>query len=390
MLKKFQNINILIINEHYILRKTIKDMLKALGYNNISLASSGEEALELINNCQKANTRIQFILSGDTLSGISGFDLIYQLKNSPEYFKIPAVLINDETSAIHKDIESSYGIDFSLQSPFKVSELDQMMDFVIMRYEEPSEEDKLYFEAQQQYLSGNYQKAVTLFMALAKKHNTPIIIYKIAQCLKNIGSHDNYKKIMLSQINSKFVPSLREIYEIQKEEGNEDSQTIDIIKMLIESEWEKKRKEPLYLRLFSIYINNKALNKAYDTLKEAVSIFPKSMEINKNIQELETKFPFLSQETKSETIINKGTKYINDKRIIYRKMKNSRKLEKEIEELESKLGFAEKSEWLFDLSVAYLENGNGKKAKELALKAITIAPSEYNTVEIKKYLSEIS
>ncbi len=101
-----QGISYLIVEDEGDIAELIKDNLIEFGFEGaITISDSAEHALEL---CQKSIEEkgilrpFDFIISDWNLSGLSGLDLLIEIKKIPEYEKTPFLMItaNDNVSGM--------------------------------------------------------------------------------------------------------------------------------------------------------------------------------------------------------------------------------------------------------------------------------------------------
>ncbi len=391
---RFKNINILVVDDHFIMRKTVKDMLRMLGYQNVMMAENGAEAFRLIEESFGEKKPIHLLITDWAMPGGLGIELVHRVKNSPQYYRIPTIMITGETLKHQISQAIEYGADGYLLKPFKVSQLDEALDALLKQYAFPTEERDLVFKAERQFLTGNYAQALPLYLKIFQSSPTARNGYRIYRCLVETGQQEKATGIILKYKNTDLLPILRELVELSaKNESvlSADDQ-IDILKRTASVEWKEELIKGYLLRLSDLYMKeNRDLRSAYGALVELHNLNRKDQEVSTKIEDLESKFPFLKEEENpAERIINRGLKYLNDLRIEMRRIKNKGKLNQHIEELSSKLEYVPNhSEWLFELGVAFLENNDKEEAASLIKKSMQIDPEAYNLIELTEFISEI-
>jgi two-component system chemotaxis response regulator CheY len=85
------NIKILIIDDFATMRKILKNILKQIGFKNISEADDGKSALKIL---KKEN--FDLILSDWNMPEISGLELLNRVKSDNELKNIPFVMVTAE------------------------------------------------------------------------------------------------------------------------------------------------------------------------------------------------------------------------------------------------------------------------------------------------------
>ena len=104
---------ILIVDDIEDNRYTLERSLKRDGYENISLAECGKEALDLVNK-----SKFDLILLDLMMPDISGLDVLKQLKGNPVQRNIPVIMVtaSDEVDTAAECIKN--GADDFVTKPF--------------------------------------------------------------------------------------------------------------------------------------------------------------------------------------------------------------------------------------------------------------------------------
>jgi two-component system, chemotaxis family, chemotaxis protein CheY len=85
------NIKILIIDDFATMRKILKNILKQIGFKNISEADDGKSALKILKK-----EHFDLILSDWNMPEISGLELLNGVKSDNELKNIPFVMVTAE------------------------------------------------------------------------------------------------------------------------------------------------------------------------------------------------------------------------------------------------------------------------------------------------------
>jgi two-component system phosphate regulon response regulator PhoB len=108
---------ILVVDDHIELAEITARQLRGAGYD-ASLATDGPEALKLV-----ARERPACVLLDVTMPGMSGLDVLAQLKRDPATASIPIVLV---TACVRDtDLELGYreGADYYITKPFTAAQI---------------------------------------------------------------------------------------------------------------------------------------------------------------------------------------------------------------------------------------------------------------------------
>jgi two-component system, chemotaxis family, chemotaxis protein CheY len=393
MLEKFRKIRILIADDHYIMRKTTKDMLKMLGYENVTLAESGHEAFSIIEERYKAKDPIHLVISDWMMDDGLGIELVYNIKNSSLFYNIPVIMITGEAMRNNISRALQYGVDSYLIKPFQGGELDKTLDILLNRYAYPDEDQQFIFNGEKLFLAGNFKEALSFFVKVYQNKPTQKYAHKIFRCLVELGEKSKAERLLLQHIDSEFLPIVRELKKMQARDPETltQEQYRELLKRKIDLEWEDEGKIEDTIELSDIYFEKmKDAHRSYILLKESPASIRKAKGVSERIEKLEERFPFLKEgeaESDSGDILNRGIRYINDMRMQMRKLKNSNSLSDYIAQLDGDLEyFPDNGDWMFELGVALLETGEVPRALDLISKAVMTNPSHYNADEIRDYI----
>lgn len=108
---------ILLVEDEVALRETLEEIL-ALNNFEVSLAASGEEALELI-----LKIKPDIIVSDIMMPGISGLELIEKVHQQAQFKNIPFIFLSALVSKEDQNIGIAAGAKGYITKPFKASDL---------------------------------------------------------------------------------------------------------------------------------------------------------------------------------------------------------------------------------------------------------------------------
>ncbi|MBU1230733.1 MAG: chemotaxis response regulator CheY [Proteobacteria bacterium] len=86
-----KNMRILIVDDFSTMRKIIKNILRQLGYNNVTEADDGTTAWETLNR-----DNIDFIISDWNMPQMTGIELLRKVRSSEEYAATPFLMVTAE------------------------------------------------------------------------------------------------------------------------------------------------------------------------------------------------------------------------------------------------------------------------------------------------------
>ena len=121
-------LEILIVEDRQVMLKIIRRLLVQLGYAHIDEAVNGLQAIEKIH--QK---HYDLILSDWNMDGMSGFDLLKQVRAEPATHDTPFVLVTAESKPENILAAKAAGATGYLVKPFKLEVLEKTLDGVMAR-----------------------------------------------------------------------------------------------------------------------------------------------------------------------------------------------------------------------------------------------------------------
>jgi two-component system chemotaxis response regulator CheY len=103
---------VMIVDDVSATRVILKDMLTEMGFKDIVEAKSGEDALTKLKR-----HRAQLIICDNMMDGMSGLDLLYQLRNYAYLVDIPFIVISSNGEVPVVDTALDLGADDYIMKP---------------------------------------------------------------------------------------------------------------------------------------------------------------------------------------------------------------------------------------------------------------------------------
>jgi chemosensory pili system protein ChpA (sensor histidine kinase/response regulator) len=108
---------ILVVDDAITVRRVIQRTLLRAGYR-VALANDGEQALQLLQE-----ERPLLVISDIEMPRMDGFTLARNIREHPEYFDLPMVMISSRTAQKHRDHVQSLGVQHYFGKPYSEKEL---------------------------------------------------------------------------------------------------------------------------------------------------------------------------------------------------------------------------------------------------------------------------
>lgn len=123
-----QDVEVLIVEDRQVMLKILHRLLVQLGFTRIDGAANGIEAMTRL-----AEKRYDLILSDWNMDGMSGFELLKNVRAKPEMVDTPFVLITAESKPENILAAKAAGATGYLVKPFKLDMLERTLDHVMAR-----------------------------------------------------------------------------------------------------------------------------------------------------------------------------------------------------------------------------------------------------------------
>ena len=118
-----KNMRILVVDDFSTMRKIIKNILRQLGYNNVTEADDGTTGWETLNR-----DNIDFIISDWNMPQMTGIELLRKVRSSEEYASTPFLMVTAEAQQenIIEAVQAKVSND--IVKPFTAETLGQKID----------------------------------------------------------------------------------------------------------------------------------------------------------------------------------------------------------------------------------------------------------------------
>ncbi|WP_166267458.1 ATP-binding response regulator [Marinobacter caseinilyticus] len=113
-----KSMSILVVEDIAAMRKMVKDSLRLMGLNNVSLAENGEQALTLL-----ATERVDLIISDSNMPKMNGMELLKIIRKTPAWRSIPFMMVTAESDRTLVSEAIEEGVTQFLIKPFTYSDL---------------------------------------------------------------------------------------------------------------------------------------------------------------------------------------------------------------------------------------------------------------------------
>lgn len=113
--KSFKTSRVLIVDDMSSTRELLQDMLREIGFENISLARNGSEALKKV-----GEQSTDLIISDQLMDGMTGLEFLGALRTNPRTTDIPFIMVSAVRDAPAIDAALDLGVDDYIAKPISM------------------------------------------------------------------------------------------------------------------------------------------------------------------------------------------------------------------------------------------------------------------------------
>ncbi len=121
---------ILVVDDFATMRRIIKNLLKELGFTNVSEADDGQTALPLL---QKGG--FDFLITDWNMPGMPGIDLLKNVRSDPNLASMPVLLVTAEAKKDQIIEAAQAGVNGYIVKPFNAATLKEKIEKIFARIE---------------------------------------------------------------------------------------------------------------------------------------------------------------------------------------------------------------------------------------------------------------
>ena len=122
------NMKILVIDDFATMRKVIKNLLKQVGYSNISEAQDGTAALQILKS-----RNIDFIISDWNMPNMNGLELLKAVRGNSELSGIPFLMVTAEALRDNVILAVKEGVSNYIVKPFTAEILNEKIEGIVAK-----------------------------------------------------------------------------------------------------------------------------------------------------------------------------------------------------------------------------------------------------------------
>jgi len=123
-----KNMKVLVVDDFSTMRRIVKNLLRDLGFTNISEADDGSTALPMLKEGS-----FDFVVTDWNMPGMQGIDLLKAIRADSNLSHIPVLLITAEAKKEQIVMAAQAGVNGYIVKPFTAATLNAKLDKIFER-----------------------------------------------------------------------------------------------------------------------------------------------------------------------------------------------------------------------------------------------------------------
>ena len=123
-----KDMKILVVDDFSTMRRIIKNLLRELGFNNVSEADDGKTGLAALQN-----TEFDFLITDWNMPGMPGIDLLKAVRADEKLKSIPVLMVTAEAKKEQIIEAAQSGVNGYVVKPFTAQTLKEKIDKIFER-----------------------------------------------------------------------------------------------------------------------------------------------------------------------------------------------------------------------------------------------------------------
>mgnify|MGYP003873623047 FL=1 len=125
-----KNMKILVVDDFSTMRRIIKNLLRDLGFTNVSEADDGSTALPMLQNGD-----FDFVVTDWNMPGMQGIDLLREIRKDDNLKHMPVMMVTAEAKKEQIVAAAQAGVNGYIVKPFTAATLKGKLEKIFERLE---------------------------------------------------------------------------------------------------------------------------------------------------------------------------------------------------------------------------------------------------------------
>lgn len=212
-------------------REGLSHNLRKMGFKAIFQATEATRAFD-----QLRHECIGFVICERSLPRFSGIELLKEIRENPEFGRVPFVLMGSTLSKEDAVLAGELGVDGYLKKPFVMNDVSSRITLAMQRFQDPENVEARFEDARLAFSEGRYEEAVSLYLALREQYPASArAATGLGRCLRTLckfAEAESYLKSAV-QLNPMYVHAYHELGLLHLD-SNDEEQALAFLKKAIE------------------------------------------------------------------------------------------------------------------------------------------------------------
>ena len=366
---KTKTSRILIVDDNANARKTIGNMLKVIGYVNVSDAEDGDIAFTMLKARQ-----FDFIIADLYMTRVGGLELLQLIREEPSLRNLPFLMITGDTDTGHVTRAAEEDVDGYIIKPFVAETLEKKIISILEKNVNPPKVE-IHLKLGNVYMDNLlYEKALVEFEKAKKiKPDSARITHAMGQVYKAMGNIEQAENLFVEAVthNPKYIKGQQGLGELYLERGNE----AEAIKYLRQAATISPNDPDRQLKLGKLYTKNSLFDEADKAFQHAINSDPKNADLQTHIGEIYLE----NGQSEKAAEAFRGSLGLNETVHVYNRLgialRRKKRYKEAIEEYKKAIKVEPDNEVvLYNLGRAFLEDNQKREAADAFRKALEFNP----------------
>jgi two-component system chemotaxis response regulator CheY len=267
-----KGINILVTDDKPNMRRTIKNMLRRIGYKNIQEADDGDTAMQLL-----MTHKFDLVICDWNMPRMKGIEVLEKMKSDDTLRSVPFLMVTAEVEESTVAKAAEMGSDSYIIKPFIPETLKKRIGGILEKRENPDAIETKFQSGMTLLSAHQYDEAMTVFQDILKINpHSPRTYYALGQVYEakndmNAAQKAYQKAVELSPKFVKVHERLAKIYE----KGKDHQSALKHIKVAIKiSPWNPHRQ----VEVGKMHLKMGKPKKAKEAFNKAMQLEPENAE----------------------------------------------------------------------------------------------------------------
>ena len=379
-----KKLKFLIVDDIANMRRTIKNMLKYLGYEYFYEAENGRVAFNKLKN-----HKIDIVLADWNMPVMNGIELLKAMKQDDKLKFIPFIMITGELDKSIIAEAAEYGADEYIVKPFVAKTLEKKIESALSSRKDPEKPTYHYFLGEKLLLENRDKEALEEFKKAIKIDNKFLKAYSgMAKVLMKNKKYKEAEKVLKEalKINPNFIEGNQLIGEVYLE-MNRDDEALHYLKQAYSL---NPKNTDRNLKIGDVHLKRNETAEAERFFQEAVKYDSNKSNIIIKIADILMKH---GKYQKAETMLTDLTNDYPDMLIAYNRLgialRKQGKYSEALNAYEKALQYYDKDENIYyNIGRTFFEMKDYKKAYIYFKKALELNPTFKEAKEALKVVEK--